>query len=152
MLVDVVIFGFGFVLGGAFVFLGIGSAMKKELSKPPLSDEEKEERARQMLAKVNNEMNRSNSGSAQNGLGQVAAVEAIKDFAARSEAKAAEEANRLSMILREVREQIGQAPFCIVEGQALVHPELERELGMPGNEELRETLVMMAQIHPTAPE
>ncbi len=44
VLIDVLILIVGFVLGALFVFFGIHSATKKELSKPPLSEEEKDER------------------------------------------------------------------------------------------------------------
>lgn len=52
MLIDVLIFVAGFALGGLFVFRGMRTAIKRELSKPPLSEEEQDERARQLLAKA----------------------------------------------------------------------------------------------------
>ncbi len=44
MLIDILILVVGFVLGRLFGLFGIHSAMKKELSESPLSEEEKDER------------------------------------------------------------------------------------------------------------
>ena len=52
MLTYIVIFVLGFVLGGMFVNFGIRRAMIRELSKPPLSAAEREERVRQSLAQL----------------------------------------------------------------------------------------------------
>ena len=90
----------------------------------------------------------------------VATVRDIEDdpldagsFAARVlfesiEARAAADADRVSTLLREVKDRIGEAPLCIDDGRAFVHPELQRELSKPGNEDLNEMLVSMARNHP----
>jgi len=52
MLKDTLIFVTGFILGGFFVFRGMRAAITKELSKPPLTEEEKDERARKLVQAV----------------------------------------------------------------------------------------------------
>jgi len=52
MLRDIIIFVAGLVLGGLFVFRGMRAAIIKDLSKPPLIEEEKDERARKLVQGV----------------------------------------------------------------------------------------------------
>jgi len=145
LLIDLLIFVVGFALGGTFVFFGIRGAMRKELSKPPLSDEEKDERARQLLAKVKSQVRRDDKNTA-------GARDEINNIFESIRARATSDEQRLSRMLGEVKERIGEAPFCIVDGEAFVHPELQRELSKPGNEALSEILVTMARTQPRAPE
>ena len=146
MLIDVPIFVVGFALGGLFVFRGMRTAIKRELSKPPLSEEEQDERARQLVAKARSEMSPNDDKRTTEG------IDAARTLIESIEARATADGNRLWRMLGEVKDRIGEAPFCIVDGQALVHPELQRELSKPGNEALSEMLVSMARRRPKGPE
>ena len=90
MLIDFLIFIVAFVLGGAFVFFGMHGAIRRELLKPPLSDEEKDERAFQMLAKAKSDIHRPDYQKA---------AAAFTEWAENSSAQATADGQQLSRMI-----------------------------------------------------
>lgn len=63
-----------------------------------------------------------------------------------------ESSRRLSMIVKEVKERVGEAPLCFNEkGEVFMHPELARTLAQPGNEGALEFLKYMQRNGITKP-
>lgn len=74
------------------------------------------------------------------------AAKAMSSLIEENRLQAEADAQRLSALIREVAGRIGEAPVAFNEdGEAFVRPELARELERPGNEMLREMLLMGAR-------
>jgi hypothetical protein len=72
-------------------------------------------------------------------------AEAVSNLLEGNRLQAEADAQRLSALIREVADSIGEAPVGINEnGEVFVHPDLARELDKPGNEVLSEMLIMGA--------
>ena len=131
MLTSVFIFIGGFALGGIFVFIGMHGAIRRELLKPPLSEEEKNARAMRTLEDVKSKMSRSDPQKA---------ADALSQWAENDKALADADGKQLSMMIHEVAELIGGPSVSIVDGKVFVRPELQRALDKSGNPRLFEML------------
>jgi hypothetical protein len=152
MLKDIIIFVAGLVLGGFFVFRGMRAAMVKELSKPPLTGQEKDERARKLVqavqARIHHDRDVALTLPNDEPFDPSKAAKAVRNFLEISQA----DSQRLVAVLKEVADRIGEAPIIYNENGFFMHPEMAPELDKPGNEALREMLIMMAHMKTQQPD
>jgi hypothetical protein len=74
------------------------------------------------------------------------AAEAVANLLENNRHQIEADAQRLSALIKEVADHIGEAPVGFNEnGEVFVHPELARELEKPGNEVLSEMLIAGAR-------
>lgn len=174
MLVQLAWFAGGCVAGGYIVLRGMRAALLKDLKKRPWTEQEKDERARMlveatMLAKqkdnptalqrskelrrrlVDDDVRRGKADPAQRELERLDGAQAAKEFSEIVEANRHQIENdrgRLMAIIEEVSVRNG-GNACIAwndNGEVFLHADLDRELGRPGNEGLRELVVAIGDV------